>query len=346
MTQHACLTWEKIILKLRNPFRLSYGVSETREAYWLRLADDMGWGEGTIPPYYGVDASAMTGLWAQAAARTDPLPDAIEKIEEWVGHAGPAPARCALDLALYDRIGRMRGQPLYQLLGLPAPRPLPTSFTIAIDSPEAMAALAAGLSDSPVIKVKLGGDGDDAARLAAIREVRPDAHLRIDANAGWTLEQARDYLHRLEPFNLEMIEQPLAREAIAEMGQLQLETPIPIVADESVQTMEDVERLGAAGVAGINVKLMKVGGLTPALRLIQRGRELGMRIMLGCMVETSLGTTAMAHLMGLAEWVDLDAPMLIANDPFEGVTYGAGATVQVPPRAGIGVGLKPQTPVQ
>ena len=337
MTQRASLTWEKIILKLRNPFRLSYGVSETREAYWLRLAEDAGWGEGTIPPYYGVDAGAMIELWAQAARRVDPLPDAIEAVEDWVGPFGPAPARCALELALYDRIGRMRGLPLYQLLGLPDPRPLPTSFTIAIDSPEAMASLATGLSGCPVIKVKLGGDGDDEARLAAIRAARPDARLRIDANAGWGLEQARDYLRRLEPYGLEMVEQPLAREAIAEMGQLQRETPIPIIADEAVQTLEDVERLGVAGVAGINIKLMKAGGLSPALRLIRRGRELGMRVMLGCMVETSLGTTAMSHLMGLAEWVDLDAPMLIANDPFEGVTYGVGALVQTPDRPGIGL---------
>lgn len=334
------LTWEKLTLKLRNPFRLSYGVSETREAFWVRLAGESGWGEGTIPPYYGVDHREMIALWQQAVKNERPLPDQVEQIEEWVGTQGPAPARCALDLALFDRIGRARGMPLYALLGLPEPVPLPTSFTIAIDSPEAMASMALENAIYPVIKVKLGGDGDDEARLAAIRAARPEARLRIDANAGWTLEQARVYLRRLEPYRLEMVEQPLARHEIEAMGRLQQETSIPIVADESVQTAEDVERLADAGVSGINLKLMKVGGLVPALRLLRRARERGMRIMLGCMVETSLGTTAMAHLMGLAEWVDLDAPMLISNDPFAGVTFGAGAVVIVPNRPGIGVELK------
>ncbi len=340
MNTRPSLTWERLTLKLRNPFRLSYGVSETREAFWVRLAGDAGWGEGTIPPYYGIDSGTMIALWEQAARQSRPLPQEIGEIEEWVGSEGPAPARCALDLALYDHLGRERGLPLYRLLNLPKPEPLPTSFTIAIDSPEAMASQAAGLTESPVIKVKLGGDGDDEARLAAIRAARPDAHLRIDANAGWSLEQARGYVRRLEKYGLEMIEQPLARQELAGMGALQKETSIPIVADESVQTLEDVERLADAGVGGINVKLMKIGGLTPALCLIERARQRRMRIMLGCMVETSLGTTAMAHLMGLAEWVDLDAPMLIANDPFEGVKFGSGAAVLVPERPGIGVILK------
>ncbi len=340
MKSTAVVRWEKIVLKLRNPFRLSYGVSETREAYWVRLAEDQGWGEGTIPPYYGVDSAVMIARWEQAARRASPYPDPLEEIEAWVGPEGPAAARCALEMALLDRLGRARALPLYRLLDLPAPRPLATSFTIAIDTPDAMASLAASIPDYPVIKVKLGGDGGDEERLAAIRAARPDARLRVDANAGWSFEQARAMLRRFESYGLEMVEQPLAREAVTEMGLLQEETAIPIVADESVQTVEDVDRLAQAGVAGINVKLMKAGGVLPALRLIQRAREHGMRIMLGCMVETSLGTTAMAHLMGLAEWVDLDAPMLIANDPFDGVKYGEGAAVIVPERPGIGVVLK------
>ena len=334
------LSWEKLTLQLRNPFRLSYGVSETRQAFWIRLAGDAGWGEGTIPPYYGVADNDMLALWAAAAQREDPLPDDVEGVEPWVGLAGPAPARCALELALYDRIGCARGLPLWRLLGLPVPKPRPTSFTIAIDTPEAMARMARDLADFPVIKVKLGGDGEDETRLAAIREARPDARLRIDANAGWTYAQAQDYLTRLEPYDLEMIEQPLAKGEIEKMGLLQSQTSIPIVADESVQTMEDVARLADAGVGGVNIKLMKTGGLTPALRLIRLARERGMRVMLGCMVETSLGVTAMAHLLGLADWFDLDGPMLISNDPFDGITYTGGALINLPDRPGIGVVLK------
>ena len=328
-----------LTLKLRNPFRLSYGVSEERQAYWIRLQDDSGWGEGTIPPYYRVDASAMTDYWAQTAANPADLPDDPADFAAYVGSAGPAPARCAVDLALYDRLGKRLGQPLYRLLGLPQPQPQPTSFTNAIDTPEAMAHMAQQIASYPIIKIKLGSD-DDRARLAAIRAARPDARLRVDANAGWSRAEAQTRLEELLPFDLEMIEQPLAKEDIEGMGLLQATCPIPIVADESVQTLEDVERLARAGVHGINLKLMKIGGLTPALVLLRRAQELGLRIMLGCMIETSIGTTAMAHLAGTAEWLDLDAPMLISNDPFDGVQFDPQATLSVPERAGIGAILK------
>ncbi len=339
MSTPSKLTWEMLTLKLRNPFRLSYGVSEERQAYWIRLQDDSGWGEGTIPPYYRVDTSAMTNYWAQAAAHPADLPDDPADFAAFVGSAGPAPARCAVDLALYDRLGKRLGQPLYRLLGLPQPQPQPTSFTIAIDTPEAMAQMAQQIASYPIIKIKLGSD-DDRARLAAIRAARPDARLRVDANAGWSRAEAHTRLEELLPFDLEMIEQPLAKEDIEGMGQLQATCPIPIVADESVQTLEDVENLARAGVQGINLKLMKIGGLTPALVLLKRAQALGLRIMLGCMIETSIGTTAMAHLAGTAEWLDLDAPMLISNDPFDGVQFDPQATLSVPERAGIGAILK------
>jgi L-alanine-DL-glutamate epimerase-like enolase superfamily enzyme len=333
----SALSWQPITLKLRNPFRVSYGTSETRQAFWIRLRDDAGWGEGAIPPYYRVDPGAMTTCWSRAAARATPLPDEIEQIADWIPD-GPAPARSALDLALYDRIGKRRGQPLYELLGLPEPPAMATSFTIGIDEPDAMARMAREIRDYPVIKLKLGSD-DDQTRVRAVRESRPDAKLRVDANAAWTTEQAIANLRWLEKYDLELIEQPLPREQIEAMGELQRHTAIPIVADESVQALADVERLGAAGVRGINLKLMKVGGLTPALAILRRARELEMKIMLGCMIETSLGTTAMAQLAGAADWLDLDAPLLITNDPFEGITYDSSARVHCPSRPGIGVRL-------
>ncbi len=339
MTLSTGLAWEKIVLKLRNPFRLSYGVSETRQAFWLRLPGDEGWGEGTIPPYYGVADDAMEAVWRAAAESGRELPDDPAEIEAWVGGEGPAPARCALDLALYDRIARRHGLPLYELLGLPKPAPMPTSFTIAIDMPEAMARMAADNRHMPIIKVKLGSD-DDESRLKAIRAARPDARLRVDANAGWSLQEAIHQVQALESYDLEMIEQPLPKDQIEAMGEVQTHTHLPLVADESVQTLQDVERLAAAGVRGINLKLMKVGGLTPGLRMLKRARELGLQVMLGCMVETSLGTTAMAHLAGLADWLDLDAPLLVSNDPFDGVTYSPTLDLSIPDRPGIGVQLK------
>ena len=335
MPQTPSLTWEMLTLKLRNPFRLSYGATEERKAFWIRLADDEGWGEGTIPPYYRVDPSAMTDCWKRAAEQDKPLPDSLDGIASWIPD-GPAPARCALEIALLDRIAKKRGVPLYRLLDLPEPKNLATCFTISIDMPDAMAKMARQIADYPLIKLKLGSD-DDESRVRAVREARPDARLVVDANAGWSVDEALRNLKWLEKVNLELIEQPLPREQIAAMGEVQKQTPIPIVADESVQTMDDVEQLGRAGVRGINLKLMKLGGVLPALRICKRGRELGMKVMLGCMIETSLGITAMAHLAGLADWLDLDAPLLITNDPFDGIQFDRNAKISLPQRPGVGV---------
>ena len=322
-------------MHLRNPFRLAYGVTESRRSFWLRLCEDEGWGEAAIPPYYNISDDAMIAFWQQAAPRRDPLPDDPAEIAAWVGETGPAPARAAIDLALHDRMARHRGGPLYRLLDLPAPAPLPTSFTIAIAEPAEMARLAVEAARYPILKLKLGSD-DDAARLAAVRAARPDARLRVDANAGWSAEDAVARLRQIERYDLEMVEQPTAKHDIAGMGYVQAHTELPIVADESVQNMADLDALAAAGVQGINLKLMKVGGLGPGVAMLRRARELGLKVMLGCMIETSLGTTAMAHLSGLADWLDLDAPLLITNDPFDGLVYDEDARVHVPERPGIG----------
>lgn len=351
------VSWQSLTLNLRNPFVLSYGATDQRRAFWLRLREDEGWGEGTIPPYYRVDPSAMIACWqaANINERDRSFPASLQEIDPWMSERGlgilpehsgnapkpaPAPARSAIDLALHDRLAKKAGLPLYRFLDLPRPPAMATSFTISIETPEKMAEMARQIADYPIIKLKLGSD-DDESRVRAVREARPDAKIRVDANAGWSLEQAIEHLKWLQKYDLELIEQPLPREQLAEMGELQKHTRIPIIADESVQSLGDVEELGAAGVAGINLKLMKVGGLGPALRILKRARELKMRIMLGCMIETSLGTTAMAHLAGLAEWIDLDAPLLISNDPFDGIRYDEHARINVPDRPGIGVIRRP-----
>ncbi|MBW6466691.1 MAG: dipeptide epimerase [Brevefilum sp.] len=336
------LTWEKITLQLRNPFRISYGVSEERQAYWIRLERDTGWGEGTIPPYYGVKQDQMESFWQQAAETRKDFPENCEEISDWISEIGPgpAPARCALDLAFHDRIARLHHIPIYQLLGLPYPKPKTSSFTIALDTPKEMAIMAAQVAKFPIIKIKLGSDDLDMDRLSKIREARQDARLWVDANGGWTVDEALRYLPDLEANKIELLEQPLQKEDFYGMGKLQSATKIQIVADESVQSMKNIEELGAAGVTGVNIKLMKVGGLAPALKMIRRALQLEMKVMLGCMIETAIGTTAMAHLSGFAEWLDLDASALITNDPFEGMTLDDKCTVQIPSREGIGVAFK------
>jgi len=329
------LSYEAITLKLHHPFRLSTGVSTTRTAHWLRLENDQGWGEGTIPPYYDISDQDMQALWNVKSHSKEPFPEELEQIPDWIGDQGPAPARAALDLALHDRIGKINKLPVYKLLNLPAPAPFSTAFTIAIDEPEVMAQMAADHLEFPVIKLKLGSD-DDISRVAAVRSARPEVRLYLDANAGWEPDEATRIIKDLAPYKIEMIEQPVAGYDIEGMGYVQSQTDIPVVADESLKSLETLDELARVGVQGINLKIMKLGGLGPTLKLLRRGRQLGFKIMLGCMTETSLGVTAMAHLAAMADWIDLDAPLLIANDPFDGVSYDR-ALVSVPENPGIGI---------
>jgi len=333
------LSWQKITLRLRNPFRLSYGTSETRQAFWIRLKNDEGWGEGTIPPYYDIDLDDMTCVWQGAANNPKPFPNDPQEIPAWIGE-GPAPARCGLDIALHDRIAHNLNLPLYKVLQVPFPKPKASSFTIALDIPVEMARMASQVKDYPIIKVKLGGDSQDLDRLAAIRKVRPDVKLWVDANGGWTMDEALQYLPDLKILGIEMLEQPLDKADIKGMGILQSKTKIPIVADESIQSFENLKEIAKAGVQGVNIKLMKVGGLSPALKMIHQARALGLKVMLGCMIETAIGTTAMAHLMGLGDWLDLDASALIINDPFEGMILDPTCVVRMPDDNGLGVKIR------
>lgn len=331
--------WQSLTLRLRTPFRVAYGVSATRTVWWLRLAGDEGWGESAIPPYYGIPDAEQVAYWQARAADRRPFPADPTAIGAWIGDDGPAPARAALDLALHDRLARHHGIPLYRLLGLPPPPALPSSLTIGLADPETMAREAAAAAGYPVLKIKLGGE-DDEACVAAVRRARPDARLRLDANGAWSPEEAVRRVQALTRFRPELIEQPVAKDDIEGMGFVQAHTPVPVVADESLRTGADLERLAAAGVAGINLKLMKVGGLAPALRLLHRARALGMKVLLGCMIETSLGVTAAFHLAALADWIDLDSPLLLADDPFQGVIYDSAGRMTLPERPGIGVILR------
>ncbi len=282
----------------------------------------------------------MLNYWQKQSERTDPLPKTLDEIRDWLDPNGPAPARSAIDLALHDYLSRKQGVPLYAALGLTRPEPKTSSFTISVDTPQFMAAEALRVDKFPVIKLKFAGDDQDMERLEAVRAARPEAHLLVDANAGWSLNQAKNYLKILEKFDVELLEQPLGISEFREMGDLQALTSIPIFADESVRTLQDVKALQEAGVRGVNIKLMKVGGLTPALEMIRWAKDKNMKIMLGCMIETSIGLTTMAHLSGFADWLDLDASLLVTNDPFEGMLFDENATIHVPEKPGLGVSLR------
>lgn len=331
------LSIHPLTLDLRTTFRVSHGASDQRHNVLVRLehAGLTGYGEAAAVFYYGETQESLT-TYLKSIPTLDDDPFALEDVINGLPD-GPLAGRAAVDIALHDLWGKLLGQPLYRLFGL-SPSPLPqTSFTISIDSPEVMAQRAKE-SNYPIIKIKLDADAPEA-QVAAIRQVM-NARLRVDANSAWTPEQALDVITRLASYNLELVEQPLAstepesyrwlHERLQERG-----VTIPIFADESVKTARDVARFAGA-IDGVVVKLMKSGGLRESLRAIHTARAHGMQVMLSCMIESSVGVTTAAHLAPLCDHLDLDGPLLIANDPFTGLRYD-GANLFIPNAPGTGV---------
>jgi L-alanine-DL-glutamate epimerase-like enolase superfamily enzyme len=245
----------------------------------------------------------------------------------------PPAQRCGLDVALHDCIAKDVDRPLWRLLGLDPARTPVTSFTIGIATLDEMVAKVREVGAHPVIKVKLGA-GAEIDTLAAIRAVYGGT-IRIDANEAWTAESAVSILRELERFEIEFCEQPIPAGTPERLRWIRERTSIPIVTDEDSKDANDLLAL-AGCVDGINVKLVKCGGIRGALAMIHTARALGLKIMLGCMVESAILSTAAAHLSPLADWADLDGPFLVARDPFAGMSYANGKIV-LPERAGLGV---------
>lgn len=231
------------------------------------------------------------------------------------------PARCAVDIALLDGAARAAGQPLHRFLGLGfPPAGALSSFTIGLDSPDRMEAKAREACRYPVLKMKLGAP-TDAANLAALRRAAPTKLIRVDANAAWkTREEALDRIFALaDDGNIEFVEQPMPPDVSdADAIWLKERSPLPLVGDESYQDARDAERC-ARCFHGVNVKLVKTGGVTAAKEALEAARKIGLKTMLGCMIESSVLISAAAHLTALTDWLDLDGNVLITNDPFDGV---------------------------
>ncbi|HQU38106.1 MAG TPA: dipeptide epimerase [Anaerolineales bacterium] len=327
------LSWEPITLDLRTTFRVAHGASDQRHNVLVYLDD--GVGEAAAVPYYG---ETQAGIIEYLKAVPD-LGDDLFDMDDVLARrpAGSRAARSAIDEALHDLWGKKLGQPLYKLFGL-NPQNIPlTSFTIGMDEPQVMAEQAKA-SGHPILKIKLGGE-EDEARVKAIRGAT-NSKLRVDANAGWSREQALSIIPRLAEYDLEFIEQPLAVDDVDGYFWLKDELRaqrinIPIFADETAKNSHDVAKLAGA-IDGVVVKTMKSEGIREMMRMIHTARAHDMQIMLSCMVESSVGVTAAAHLAPLCDYADLDGPLLIKNDPYRGVTY-AGAKMFLPSGAGIGV---------
>ena len=327
------LRWEPITLDLRTTFRVAHGASDQRHNVLVYLDD--GVGEAAAVPYYGETQEGIVEYLKSVPNLGDDPFDMETVLDR--RPAGSRAARSAIDVALHDLWGKKLGQPLYKLFGL-NPNHLPlTSFTIGMDRPEVMAEQAQE-SGYPILKVKLGSE-DDEAIVKAVREAT-NAKLRVDANAGWSREQALGIIPRLAAYDLEFIEQPLAVDDVEGYFWLKerlnaLRVNMLIFADETAKNSHDVVELAGA-VDGVVVKTMKSEGIRESLKMIHTARAHDMQIMLSCMVESSVGVTAAAHLAPLCDYADLDGPLLVKSDPYFGLKYD-GATMSLPDGSGLGV---------
>jgi len=324
------LALSELALPLVHTFTISRSSESTARSLVGRLHwnGHEGLGECAPSSRYAESVESVRAYFDSHPLRGDD-PYALEALLADV----PPGARCLLDVALHDLLGKDLDRPLWRLLGLDPTRTPTTSFTIGIDAPDVMLAKLDEIRDHPVIKVKLGFPGDIEV-LAAIR-ARYTGTLRVDANEGWTPEETVEKLAQLAKADVEFCEQPIPAGTPQRLRWIRERSRVPLVTDEDSRDARDLLPL-AGCVDGINIKLVKCGGIRAALAMIHTARALGLRIMLGCMVESAILTTAAAHLSPLVDWADLDGPFLTARDPFEGVTYERGKLV-LPDGPGLGV---------
>jgi L-alanine-DL-glutamate epimerase-like enolase superfamily enzyme len=305
------------IWPLKQPFRISRGSRTEARVVVVTVSDGkhIGRGEGIPLARYN---QSITSVLAQIESITG------EKNLNRQGLQNLLPAgaaRNALDCALWDLEAKASGKRAWEMANIPIVPEVETSFTISLDTPEKMSAAAKANAKLPILKLKLGGDDLDLSRVQAVRETAPEARLLIDANESWSPSQYREIVPSLKESGVELIEQPFPAHADAVLETL--DHPIPVCADESCHTTADLPRLTNRYEA-INVKLDKTGGLTEALRLCSRAGESAFKLLIGCMVCTSLAIAPARLLASTAQWVDLDGPLLLAHDRDQGLNYHNG----------------------
>ena len=326
-----------IDLKLTTPFRIAREVQTVASNAIVQIGynDIIGYGEAAPSQYYGESVETVLACIAIFAGNLGDNPffsdDIMHRLNKIIG-LNPA-AKAAVDMALYDIIGKVLGVPLYKMLGLNPKRTPYTSFTIGLDTPEEMAKKALLAKDYPILKIKVGTKYD-LEIIKAIRGVT-NAVLRVDANAGWTPKEAIKMINAFAPYNIEFVEQPVDAHDLTGLKLIHDNVPLPIIADESCVTPQDIPRL-AGCVDGVNLKLMKSNGISNVIKMIHTARAHNLRIMLGCMIESSLAITAAAHLTPLVDYADLDGHLLIDDDPFIGVGVENGKLI-LPDEPGLGV---------
>jgi L-alanine-DL-glutamate epimerase-like enolase superfamily enzyme len=326
-------------LELKNTFRISHTSRDFQPTLIVELSDGKytGYGEAAATSYYGV---TVEGMAEKIMALKNVILENLHKSPEELWEI-TAPflkdnsfAQCALDIAMHDLHGKRNNLPLYKLWGLSLENIPLSNYTIGIDTAEKMVHKIKEFP-WPLYKIKLGTDHD----VELVKELRKhtDAIFRVDANAAWTAAQAIENSVLLKELGVEFLEQPLPAKDEKGMGEVYEKSVLPVIADESCITEADVDKC-ARYFHGINIKLTKCGGLTPARRMIARGRELGLKIMVGCMTESTVGISAIGHLLPLLDYVDMDGGMLIKNDIADGVKVYDDKT-HFPERNGTGVEL-------
>jgi L-alanine-DL-glutamate epimerase-like enolase superfamily enzyme len=307
-------------LPLKHRFTIAHQSREVQETLIVRLEEDglFGLGESTTNPFYGITLDNMR----EALEKFKPVllggkwntPAELWELGKEVFRDNPF-AQCALDQAAWDLYTKKKGKKLYEYLDLNPQRIPTTNFTIGIDTVEKMCAKLREVN-WPIYKIKLGTDQD----LEIVRELRKNTNsiFRVDANCAWTVDQAISYSEELALLGVEFIEQPLAKDNLEGMREVFAQSKLPLIADESCISEADVDKCQGR-FHGVNIKLVKAGGITPALRMIQQAKALGMKTMVGCMTESSVGISAIAHIAPLLDYVDMDGAMLLAKDPAKGV---------------------------
>lgn len=338
---------EPIQVETAHPFRIARGTKTRREIFIVSLTADgvTGLGEAAPQEFYGENAMTVRGAIQSIGRMLDAAPDEVHaRLNDRASElhralAASASVRAALDMALWDMRGKRESQPVCRLVGADPAHAPATSFTIGIDVPEVIDAKVDAAEPYTILKVKVGlpGDLEILDRVIA----RSGKLVRVDANEGWDLDTAMEKTKELYRRHVELCEQPLPHAAEDDLRQLKRMCPLPVILDESIVDARDVEARHDQG-HGINIKLMKCGGITPALEMIASARKHGLSVMIGCMLETSLAVTAAAHLSPLCDFADLDGNLLLSNDPFEGVRVEAGKLV-LPDGPGLGVRRRPAT---
>lgn len=323
-------------IRLQHTFRISRSAQDIVQVVDVEVCHNgiTGLGEAAPSARYGEDATTARKMLDQLDLRDRSPLERTELHRELSGYfEGQRAAQAALDMAMWDWSGKKASMPVYALLGLDPKKMPATSFTIGIDDPEVMRQKIREAEQYPLLKIKLGG-GHDEETIEIVRS-ETNKPIQVDINEAWERQEAVDKIKWLEKQNVMLVEQPLPADDIEGTAWVRERVGLPIFADESVRGLGDVAKCAGA-FDGINIKLMKCGGPTEAIRMIHMARALGLKVMLGCMIETSLGIAAAAHLAPLADTVDLDGHLLIQDDPYAGLGFNEGRIV-LSEKPGLGV---------